>query len=267
MRASPSSAVLSASLLASLITACGGADDRPRLAEADDAGRYQAVVAATGQVASDAALLARFFAARTDDGCTGSSLDETTLVATFDDCRLTGRSGESLAYSGSVTVLGFTDAANEITSIAIRDLHFTDRNVDLVIDGVITYRRDGEAVDVDVALDVAGQVDDDVTALEIDTHLRRDNGRTSPTAPSTVRVDSIGELDVAGSWGVDQRGGSLSVAGADALLIDFDRPIAGGCFPTLLDGTPSAAVCLDMASPNGGVMAAHWLHVLADRFR
>jgi hypothetical protein len=152
-----------------------------------------------------------------------------------------GRSGES---SGSVTVLGFTHAADPITSIAIRDLHFVDRSVDLVLGGVIECRRDGAALLVDVALDVAGQVDADVTGVAIDGHLRREYGRVFPVAASTVAVDSVGSLDVGGSWAVgDQPAGSLALTGAGALTVDVDRPIANGCFAALLDGTPTSAAC------------------------
>lgn len=75
---------------------------------------------------------------------------------------------------------------------------------------------------------------------------------TIASAGSTIDVDGVGSADVSGTWSFaseDQNGnvvpahGSISLAGAETLVVDLAQQSASGCYATTIDGNAGTWVC------------------------
>lgn len=70
------------------------------------------------------------------------------------------------------------------------------------------------------------------------------DGKLTADAGSTVELTGLGIAEIAGSWSLDLDlpAGTLSLQGADLLVVDFDHPV-NGCAPMTVDGNPAGEVC------------------------
>jgi hypothetical protein len=206
---------LATSLLA-VVPAC---DEDPELdanfTKASQADRQRAVGVASGATFATAAILTTaLIPSRVEGSATleGDNLDEESdsgsLSMRWNDFRIV-EDGKTLRIDGSVDVDG-----SETRSVVRADLTVEIGGLSSTLDGEMTCTATG----------------------------------CKPSDDSYVTLSGVGTAQLKGSWQEteDSLTGTLELAGADTMKVDFGKEQPAGCYATTIDGASVAAVCVEI---------------------
>ncbi|HVV86379.1 MAG TPA: hypothetical protein VHE35_25155 [Kofleriaceae bacterium] len=244
-RTSLLSSSIAATLLVSLLAACGGGDDATpaKFSAATDLQRQRAIGAAAGTDAALAFFVGAFSVqAPPEATCPTVTHQGSTATAVF-DCDSGGQRIDGRIVAENVGN-PFSDSgpASDPTRAVVLTFdgyrqHADTAAEELALDGTLTLRPDQAMV---IALEVSlGGV-----AVDTDATLTSDGTLSRAADGSSIEVDGLGRATIGGAWSLDTDApaGVLELHGADLLRARF-ADAASGCVPLTIDGAPAGQLC------------------------
>jgi hypothetical protein len=233
---------LATSLLA-VVPAC---DEDPELdanfTKASQADRQRAVGVASGATFATAAILTTaLIPSGLESGCP-------KVTVKSDSVKLQGGcSFEGVRVEGSATLEGDNlDEESDSGSLSMRwnDFRIVEDGKTLRIDGSVDV--DGSetrsVVRADLTVEIGG------LSSTLDGEMTCTATGCKPSDDSYVTLSGVGTAQLKGSWQEteDSLTGTLELAGADTMKVDFGKEQPAGCYATTIDGASVAAVCVEI---------------------
>jgi hypothetical protein len=241
-----SNSILPATLLLSMMAACGGdggSSEPATFLTSSEAQRQRAIMAAAGGDAGLAYITGVFAATATDaTQCPTVERSGDTVTATFDCSDESGQRIDGRIIATNVASIFDEEPTNDPTKPAVVELqgyhqHGATAAEAVRLDGKVTLLPTGALV---------AELDATLMGIAVftDATLTGNGELASATEGSMIDVDGLGSATIHGAWSLDDENpaGALELRGADVLKADFAEAF-GGCVPIYIDGNAAGQIC------------------------